>query len=109
MGAQWSRTHEAYGAREALADVSRGIPWAILWCGGQVSRSGGAENETEALEYVKNKLVEPAKRERLFGQSKGRSKTVVMAERWVHDDDGPLVLFYESGPYLLPARDSPIS
>jgi len=109
MGAQWSRTHEAYGVRDALADVASGIPWAIRWCGGQVSRSSDTDVDSEGLEHVKHKLVEPAKQERLRRKSNRRSKTVIMAERWVHDVDGPFVLFYESGPYLLPDRETPTS
>lgn len=30
-----------------------------------------------------------------------------MAERWENEAGAPLVVFYESGPYLLPDREQP--
>ena len=92
-----------------MSAVEHGTPWAILWCGGGVSRSSDAHPDQDGLAYVRRYLVEPAERERLFNKArrKGRTKTVVMAERWESADEGPLILFYENGPYLLPERDSP--
>ena len=110
MSAQWIRTHEAYGAKEALADVEQGAAWAIVWCGGGVSRSSDKQVDDQGLRYVQSHLIEPAERERLFqkAQRKRRTKTVVMAERWESTGQGLLILFYEAGPYLLPDRDDPV-
>lgn len=109
MSGQWIRTHEAFGAQDALAAVDRGTPWAILWCGGGVSRSTDSRADGDGVAYVRRHLIEPAERERLFrkAQRKGRMKTVVMAERWESTDRGALIVFYETGPYLLPERDDP--
>jgi hypothetical protein len=65
--------------------------------------------DQDGVAYVRRHLIEPAERERLFkkAQRKGRTKTVVMAERWVSADRGALIVFYETGPYLLPERDDP--
>ncbi|QHT54861.1 hypothetical protein GXP71_01265 [Cellulomonas sp. H30R-01] len=109
MSARWVRTHEAFGARDALGAVDRGMPWVILWCEGGLSRSTDDPPDHAGVSYVRGHLVEPAERERLFrkAQRKGRTSTVVMAERWESPDEGPLIVFYESGPYLLPDRDDP--
>lgn len=109
MSAQWTRTHEAVGAQEAIGAVDHGTPWAFLWCGGGVSRSSDSPVDQNAVAYVRRHLIEPAERERLFkkAQRKGRTKTVVMAERWESADLGALIVFYETGPYLLPERDDP--
>ncbi|KRE42445.1 hypothetical protein [Knoellia sp. Soil729] len=65
--------------------------------------------DQHGVAYVRRHLIEPAERERLFkkAQRKGRTKTVVMAERWESDDRRAMILFYEDGPYLLPDRDDP--
>lgn len=109
MSAQWTRTHDAVGAQEAISAVDRGTPWAILWCGGGVSRSSDTPVDRNGVAYVRRHLIEPAERERLFkkAQRKGRTKTVVMAERWESADRDALIVFYETGPYLLPERDDP--
>lgn len=81
----------------------------ILWCDGELSRSTDDPPDHAGVSYVRGHLVEPAERERLSrkAQRKGRTSTVVMAERWERPDEGPLIVFYESGPYLLPDRDDP--
>lgn len=109
MPTKWTRTDAAYGAQEALDAVDDGTPWAIVWCGGGVSRSSDTPVDEDGKAYVRRHLVEPAQRERLFAKSQRRraTKTVVMAERWEHPQRGPLILFYEGGPYLLPDRDDP--
>lgn len=111
MSAQWTRTHEALGVQEALGAVDSGAPWAILWCAGGTSRSSDAPVNQHGVTYVRRNLIEPAERERLFkkAQRKGRTKTVVMAERWESFDHRTMILFYEDGPYLLPDRDDPTS
>lgn len=110
MSASWTRTHQAFGAADALSAIDQGTPWAILWCGGGVSRSTDAPLDDEGVAHVRRTLIEPAERERLFAKSrrKLRTQTVVMAERWESPDQGALIVFYESGPYLLPERDDPI-
>ena len=110
MNSRWTRTHEAFGARAALDAVDHGTPWAVLWCAGSVSRSEETRSAARALARVRASLIEPAERERLFekAQRKGRTKTVIMAERWEEAEGSPLVLFYEDGPYLLPEREEPL-
>jgi len=110
VNSRWTRTHEAFGARAALDAVDHGTPWAVLWCAGSVSRSEETRSAARALARVRASLIEPAERERLFekAQRKGRTKTVIMAERWEDQDRKPLILFYETGPYLLPDRDEPV-
>ena len=80
-----------------------------MWCGGEVARSTDRPIDTAAIQYVREHLIEPATRERLFAKAKrtGRTKTVVMAERWEDGDGQPLVVFDETGPCLLPERDEP--
>jgi hypothetical protein len=65
--------------------------------------------DRNGVAYVRRHLIEPAERVRLFKkvQRKGRTKTVVMAERWESADRDALIVFYETGPYLLPERDDP--
>lgn len=65
--------------------------------------------DQHGIAYVRRHLFDPVERERLFkkAQRKGRTKTVVMAERWESADHRAMILFYEDGPYLLPDRDAP--
>ena len=110
MPAQWTRTHDALGVQEALGAVDSGTSWAILWCGGGTSRSGDSPQDQHGVAYVRRHLIDPAERERLFkkAQRTGRTRTVVMAERWESVDHSAMILFYEGGPYLLPDGDDPI-
>jgi len=109
VATRWTRTHDAYGARQALRDIDQGTPWAIVCCGGSVSRSSDSPVNTDGVAYLRRHLIEPAKREQLFAEAmrRGETKTVVMAERWEDPQSCPLILFYEGGPYLLPERDDP--
>ena len=109
MTSRWIRTQEAVASSEAIAEIDRGTPWNILWCEGGVSRSSAVPLDTDGIDYARRHLIDPSKRERLFRKArrKGRTKSVVLAERWEHADTGPLILFYASGPYLLPPRDEP--
>lgn len=110
MTKRWIRTHNALGVRAALDAVEGGDRWAILWCEGAVSRSDDSPVDEDGLAYVRKHLIEPAKRERMLAKAErtGRTKTVVMAERWEEAEGSPLVLFYEDGPYLLPEREEPL-
>jgi hypothetical protein len=107
----WRRTSSALGVQDALKAIQDGTAWAILWCRGDISRSSDGRRSEDDLVYVQLHMIEPSKRERLFEKAKrtGRTKTVVMAESWESEDLGALVLFYESGPYLLPDRSDPFT
>lgn len=95
--------------QDAWSAVDAGAAWAIVWCEGGISRSTDSSSKESDLQYVRRHLIEPDKRRRLFEKArrKGHTKTVIMAERWENTQSGPLVLFYESGPYLLPERSDP--
>jgi len=109
MQGQWHRTSAAYGRDAALNEAGAGSAWGFLWCEGKVSRSTDEPQDSDAVDYARTHLIEPAERERLFAKArrKGRTKTVVMAERWEDDRGRPLIVFYETGPYLLPDRPEP--
>lgn len=109
MEAPWRRTHEAYGREDALNAVRDGTAWVVHWCGGKVSRSTDSPRDDAGLRYAGAHLIEPAERERLFAkaQRKGHTKTVIMAERWESSEGKGLIVFYETGPYLLPDRPEP--
>jgi hypothetical protein len=108
---RWTRTHDALGIDTALDAVQGGDRWAIIWCEGGVSRWDDSPVDVDGLDYVRKHVIEPAKRERMLAKAirTGRTKTVIMAERWEEAGAGPLVLFYESGPYLLPKREDPLN
>ncbi len=106
---EWRRTDEAVAVDDAIRAIDSGAAWAVLWCGGEVSRSTDSPVDDEAVSYARAHVIEPARRKRLqeTARRKGRTKTVVMAERWQNDRDHPMIVFYEAGPHLLPERDDP--
>lgn len=110
MSERWTRTHDAYGAVSAMSDVGNGTAWAIVWCGGGVSRSTDKTLDESGLLYVRNHLVEPAERERLLKKAERRAGPRPWSWRnaGIRDDGEPLILFYESGPYLLHDREDPV-
>lgn len=104
----WRRTSDCLNPDEAFALVEGGASWYFHWCAGSRTKPGDATSE-QAMTEARLHCVSVQERDRLAAKAerKGRSKTVVMAERWEHPAEGTLVVFLQDGPHAWPDRDDP--
>lgn len=106
----WNRLSASVEVGEAFAAIDGGADWVLLWCAGGRTTSAAPEPERQrALDLARAQTVGPTELRRLVDKAarKGRSKTVVLAEEWVENGGGRLVVFSEGGPHLLPERQVP--
>jgi hypothetical protein len=105
---QWRRVEECAEPSVALRAIADGAHWYFHWCAGAKTTPEDA-NSQSALDYARSHCIGPSERERLAkkAERKGRTKTVVLAERWQHPSEGTLVVFFENGPHTWPERDDP--
>jgi hypothetical protein len=93
---------------EAFAAIEAGAAWFFHWCAGARTRPNDATS-AEAMNVARLQCISLAERDRLAEKArrKGRTKTVVMAERWVHPAEGTLIVFIEDAPHAWPQREDP--
>jgi hypothetical protein len=105
---QWRRLEECAEPSDALLAIDNGADWYFHWCAGAKTKPADATSQS-ALDYARTHCIGPPERERLAkkAERKGRTKTVVLAERWEHPSEGALIVFFEDGPYTWPERLDP--
>lgn len=87
------------GPEEAFAAIKVGANWFFHWCAGARTKPEDVCSE-QAMRVARLHCISVSERDRLAEKArrKGRTKTVVMAERWEHPVEGGLIVFLEDGP-----------
>ena len=110
--APWMRQPDFLTPDDALRRVANGSPWVVHWCGAP-SASSADDSAARHLAMVREyrRFVGPAERERMVAKAerKGRTHTVLLAERWVSARGTEVIVFVEGGPEPWGWRQDPFT